>query len=129
METNKQGFFKEIQHLAEEYIRERLLLLKLQTAEKVARMAAVVVAGAFIGIFVIIVLLLLTFLACYFFEQLTGSWYYGVGIVILFYLILIAFLVYLRKTLLYNFVSNSVIKMFFEETDDTTDIIDDAPKA
>lgn len=124
METNKQGFFKETQLLAEEYIRERLLLLKLQTAEKVANMAAVIFAGAFIGVFLIVILLLVTVMACYFFEQLTGSWYYGIGIVISFYVILVGFLIYFRRALFYKFISDSVIKMFFEETDS----MDDAQK-
>lgn len=125
METNKQGFFKETQHLVEEYISERLLLLKLQTAEKVANMAAVIFAAALIGVFVLIILLLISVMACYFFEELTGNWYYGIGIVALFYIIVAGFLIYFRRALLYKFVSDSVIKMFFEETDN----FDDAQKA
>lgn len=124
METTKQGFFKETQQLAEEYIRERLLLLKLQTAEKVANLSAVIFSVVLIGLFLFIILLLITAMGCYFFEQVTGSWYYGIGLVILFYLIIVGFLIYFRKALFYKLVSNSVIKMFFEETDD----IDETPQ-
>jgi hypothetical protein len=56
---------------------------------------------------------------------LTGSWYYGIGMVTSFYIILVAFLIYFRKALLYKYVSDSVIKMFFEETE----TIDEAHKA
>ncbi|HZG23274.1 MAG TPA: hypothetical protein VEZ17_01780 [Chitinophagaceae bacterium] len=122
MEPEKQGFFKETQELVEDYIRERLLLLKLQTAEKAAVLASVVFAGVIIGSLVFIILLFISLLACYFLEELTGSWYYGIGIVILFYVVITGILIYKRKSLLYKFVSDSVLKFFFEKTDESDEI-------
>ncbi|MEJ7767363.1 MAG: hypothetical protein WKF70_14555 [Chitinophagaceae bacterium] len=117
MDTGKQSFFKETQQLAEAYIKERLLLAKLQIAEKAATMAAVVFAGAFIAAFCLIILLLISAIASYFLANITGSWLYGLGIVVLFYIILVAVLIHFRKVLFYRYVSNAVIKLFFKETD------------
>ena len=117
MQPEKQGFFKDTQELAEEYIRERLLLLKLETAEKSARLASVAFASIVIGMVITIILLLLSALGCYFLQVLTGSWFYGLGIIILFYIILLIVLVVFRKPLFYKHISNMVIRIFFEKTE------------
>lgn len=119
MQPDKPGFFKDTQQLAEEYIRERLLLLKLETAEKSAKLASVVFASMIIGVFGIIVLLLLSALGCYFFKELTGSWYYGFGIVTGLYAIVLIALVILRKSVLYKYITNFVIRLFFEKTEES----------
>jgi len=117
MQPEKQGFFKDTQQLAEEYIRERLSLLKLEAAEKSARLASVAFAGMMIGVVVTLVLLLVSALACYFLQTLTGSWIAGIGIVILFYVIMLTLLVVFRKSLFYTYISNRVIRIFFEKTE------------
>jgi len=118
MQPEKQGFFKDTQQLAEEYIRERLLLLKLEAAEKSARLAAVTFTGIIIGVFMLIVLLLLSALACYLLQELTGSWFYGIGIVALFYILLLTVIIVLRKSLFNKYISDFVIRLFFEKTED-----------
>ena len=117
MQPEKQGFFKDTQELAEEYIRERLLLLKLEAADKSARLASIAFASIIIGIVFTIVLLLISALGCYLLQMLTGSWFYGIGIVTLFYIILLTVLVVFRKSLFYKSVSNFVVRIFFEKTE------------
>jgi len=117
MQPEKQGFFKDTQELAEEYIRERLLLLKLEAADKSARLASIAFASIIIGIVFTIVLLLLSALGCYLLQMLTGSWFYGIGIVALFYMVLLTLLVVFRKSLFYKSVSNFVVRIFFEKTE------------
>ena len=118
MQPDKQGFFKDTQQLAEEYIRERLLLLKLETAEKSARLSSVVFTSVIIGVFAIIILLLLSALGCYFLKEITGSWYYGISIITFIYIIILTILVMLRKTVLHKHVTNFVIRLFFEKTEE-----------
>ena len=118
MQTDKPGFFKDTQQLVEEYIRERLLLLKLETAEKSARLASVVFTSMIIGVFGIIVLLLLTAIGCFFLKEITGSWYYGIGIITLIYVVILIILVVLRKTVLHKHITNFVIRLFFEKTEE-----------
>lgn len=115
MQPEKQGFFKDTQQLVEEYIRERLLLLKLEAAEKSARLASVVFTGIILGICISIILFLLSSMACYLLKQVTGSWTYGIGIVVLFYMLLMAVFFFLRKTFFYKPIANFVIKLFFEK--------------
>ena len=119
MQADKQSFFKETQQLVEDYEKERILLLKLQTAEKTAQLASIIFGGVIIGVFVFFILLFLSIMAGYFLEELTGSWYYGLGIVTAFYAVLVAILIYFRKALLYKFISNSVIRILFEEIEPT----------
>lgn len=118
MQPDKAGFFKSTQQLAEEYIRERLLLLKLETAEKSARLASLVFASIIIGIFATIVILLLTVLGCYYLRQITQSWYLGIGLVTAFYVLIVVVLIIFRKSLLCNYITNFVIRIFFEKHDD-----------
>lgn len=121
MEPDTQGFFRETQQLAEEYVKDRLTLLKLQTAEKTAQLAAIAFSGMVIGIFSFLFLLFLSMLAVYFLKEQTGSWYYGIGIITAFYAVLVVVLVILRKQLLMNTISDAVIKLFFEESLPTHD--------
>ncbi len=117
MQPEKQGFFKDTQQLAEEYIRERLLLLKLEAAEKSARLASVVFAGIVLGMCMTVILMLLSALACYLLQQLTGSWIYGIGIVVLFYVLLMMVFFFFRRSFFYRHVANFVIKLFFEKNE------------
>lgn len=115
MQPETQGFFKDTQQLAEEYIRERILLLKLEAVEKSAQLASVIVTVIVIGSFVSIVLLLLSAMACFMLRELTGNWFYGLGIVIVFYVLLIAVLIIFRKNFFYKHIANFVIRIFFEK--------------
>jgi len=117
MQPKKQGFFKDTQQLAEEYIRERLLLLKLEAAEKSARLASVAFTGIIIGVFITVILLLVSALACYLLQQLTGSWLLGFGIVIVFYILMMTVVIVFRKSLFYKNIANFVIRIFFEKNE------------
>lgn len=114
MDTEKQGFFRDMQRLAEDYVKERLLLMKLQAAEKTAEMSAVLFGAAIISLFVFFIVALLTLLACYFLIDVTGNFYLGVGAVAIFYILLVVVLLLLRKKFPLQFVSNGVIKMLFK---------------
>ena len=121
MERDKQGFFKETSILAEDYIKERLLLVKLQTAEKTAKLISVVVTGFVVLMLSFFILLFLSFMAGYYLQEITGSWYYAFGIVTGFYILLVACLAYFRKTLLHKFIADSVIRILFEKNEEIGD--------
>ncbi|MEJ7735939.1 MAG: hypothetical protein WKF97_00820 [Chitinophagaceae bacterium] len=119
MEADKAGFFKATQQLAEEYVKERLLLLKLQTAEKTARLFAVVFAAFIFGFLSFFVLLFLSLMAVFYIAGLTGSIYYGLGIMTAFYSLLLFLCIYFRRQWLYKFFSDLVVRLFFENTEIT----------
>jgi polyferredoxin len=120
MDQEKKTFFEQTQDLTEDYIKNRLWLLRLQTAEKSARLVSLVLTGLVLGLLGFFVLLFLSIMAGYFFAQLTGSLFYGFGLVTLFYLLLVLILIKLRKKYLEKWITDRVIRIFFDssETDD-----------
>lgn len=117
MDTEKQGFFRDMKQLGEEYVTERINLLKLQGAEKAARMSAVFATGLVLAILGLFVLFFLSLLAVYAIAEATRNLFLGLGIVALFYF-LIAVLVYVnRKSRIYPRITNAVIRMLFEKTE------------
>ena len=123
MEAPKQGFFEETQDLVEDYVSNRLQLLKLQTAEKSAKLVSLLLTGIVMALLGFFILLFLSITAGYLLAQLTGSLFAGFGIVVVFYVLLLVVVLYLRKRYFDKYISNTVIKIFFESTadDDDTD--------
>jgi len=118
MEEQKPGFFEETQELVEDYVGNRLQLLKLQTAEKSARIISLLLTVVVMAFLCFFILLFLSITAGYFLAQKTGSLFTGFGIVAVFYLLLLAIVLYLRKRVLDKFISNTVVRIFFDTTAD-----------
>jgi ABC-type glycerol-3-phosphate transport system permease component len=114
MANEKQHFFEASQELLEDYVKNRLLLLKLQAAEKSARLVSLLFTGLIIALLSFFVLLFLSIMAGYFFAQLTGSMFYGFGIVALSYVILLVLVLYLRKGWITRYISGIVVGVFFD---------------
>jgi hypothetical protein len=121
MPEQKQNFFEETQDLAEEYVKNRLQLLKLQTAEKSAKLVTLVFAGLIIGLLSFFILLFVSIMAGYYFAEKFNSQFFGFGLVAAFYIILLIIVLLLRKKILDKYVSGRVIKIFFESTIETED--------
>lgn len=117
MEPDKKGFFKDTQQLAEDYVRERFLLLKLEAAEKTAKLASILITGFIIILFSFFIILFLSIIGGYYLVELTGNWYLAFGIITFIYIVIVVLLISFRKAWLYKYISNSVIRIFFEQTD------------
>ena len=117
------GFLEETQDLLEEYVNNRLQLLKLQTAEKSAKLISFVFVALAIALLFFFILLFISIMAGYYFAEKTGSQVYGFGIVACFYILLLLVVLLLRKKLVDKYISDKVIKIFFEptENDDEAD--------
>lgn len=120
MQPDQKGFFKETQQLVEEYIQERLLLLKYQTAERTAGILSALLLGLCLGLVLALVLLLISALAVYFFATLTHSWYAGFFIVTGFYT-LVFLIIYGRRKRLRKYFSDLTVSLFFSDTHDLND--------
>lgn len=114
----KETYFDSSKHLLEQYLKDRLLLLKLQTAEKSARLSGMMASFVVIAFLSFFVLMFISLMAGYFFAGLTGSMFYGFGIVALFYVLLLALVFVFKKKYIETLVSNVVIKVFFDKSDD-----------
>jgi hypothetical protein len=118
MDEQQPGFFENVQNLTEEYIQDRLLLLKLRAADKSARLAGLLVSFLIIALLAFFVLFFISILMGYFFAWLTQSLFWGFGIVAGFYALLLVVVFALRKKYIERLIANIVIKVFFDRTSD-----------
>ena len=115
MQNEEPSFFSESREQIEQYIQDRILLLKLQAAEKAARLSGLLFTGIVLALLSFFVLLFISMMGGYFFASITGSLYSGFGIVAAFYLLLFVLIVRFRKVLIQNWVANTIVKIFFEK--------------
>ena len=109
-----------MKQLGEEYVTERINLVRLQAAEKAARMSAVFAVGLVLGILLFFVLLFLSLIGVYAIYDATGNLYMALGVVSGFFALLALVIFVLRKNRIYPAVSNAVIKMLFDKSADET---------
>ena len=115
MEEQK-SFFAESKEAVEQYLEDRILLIKLQTTEKISKLIAAMFTSLLIAILGFFILLFLSIMAGYYFASLTGSNFLGFGIVAAFYLILLGVIIAIRKNVIQKNIINMVIEVMFEKT-------------
>jgi hypothetical protein len=113
MVTEKQSFFEETQDLLESYAANRLRLFKLQTAEKSSRVVTLVFTGLVIGLLSFFILLFVSIMAGLYFSEKWHSSFYGFGVVVLFYILLLVAALVMRGTL-DKYIFSKVINILFE---------------
>lgn len=118
MEPYKQSFFEETRSLVEDYVEDRILLLKLQASEKVAKLVSVLYIGFAIGLMLFVILIIFTFLAGYFLSFVTDNFLIGFGLVAILYIFLIFVVYYMHKRFLGRYVADKVVKLIFDKKDD-----------
>lgn len=120
-EDNQPTFFTESRQKLEQYIQDRVLLLKLQMVEKVSQLTALLFTGLTLALLTFFILLFLSIMAGYFFAGITGSLYIGFGIVSAVYIGLFVLIIKLRKNVIEKYIVDAVIKIFMDKTDDDND--------
>lgn len=119
MEKTQEPFFKESGDRVEAYLKDKLLLFKLQGAQKISRLAAMMFAVLVIAVLVFFIMLFLSIMLGYFFTELMGgNLYLGFGALSALYIILIIVLIKLRTSVLEKMVANTVISILFDPKDD-----------
>jgi hypothetical protein len=99
------------------YFHDRVELMRLELAEKAARLSADLAVGAILAMLGFFVLLFISLMAAYFISQLSGSLFTGFAIVASSYLLLLVVLLIWGKKWIGPRVSDTVVKIFFEESD------------
>jgi len=117
MVTEKQSFFEDTQDLLESYAANRLRLLKLQTAEKSSRVVTLMFTGLVIGLLSFFIFLFVSIMVALYFSQKWHSSFYGFGVVVLFYILLLLTILALRATL-DKYIFSKVINILFESNAD-----------
>jgi len=113
---DQKKFFEESTDAIKRYLQDRLLLLKLQLTEKIAKLISVMFACLMIAVLIFFIILFLSIMAGFYFASLTGSNFWGFGIVAAFYLILLIIIIILRKKVLQKSIINMIIAVMFEKT-------------
>jgi len=114
----QKSYFEELRTTLENYIQNRILLIKLQVVEKMSKLLAGMFTGLLIVILSFFVLLFLSIMLGYYFADLTGSNYIGFGILTVVYILLLVLLIVFRKNLVENKIINMVIEVFFDKNED-----------
>ena len=122
-------FFVESKQKIEEYVQDRILLLKLEMVEKTSKLVSMLFIGLLITVLSFFIILFLSFMAGYYFAALTNSLYLGFGIVCGFYLLLLIFIIMTGKKLLHKYITNTVIETIFDQTADDDDDTDNGKTA
>ena len=99
------------------YLNDRVELLRLEMAEKTARLSAGLVVGAIVAMLGFFLLLFLSLMAGYFFSQLTDSLFAGFAIVAGAYLLMLVWLLTWGKKKIGTWVSDAVVRIFYEEAE------------
>jgi len=113
---DQKNFFEESKDVINRYLQDRLLLLKLQLTEKIAKLISVMFTCLMIAVLIFFIILFLSIMAGFYFASLTGSNFWGFGIVAAFYLILLIIIIILRKRVLQKSIINMIIAVMFEKT-------------
>jgi hypothetical protein len=125
----EEDFFVESKQKIEDYVRDRILLLKLEMVEKTSKLLSVMFIGLLITILSLFILLFLSFMAGYYFAAVTDSLYLGFGIVCGFYVLLLLFMIFAGKKILHTVITNTVIETIFDQTADNDDDTDNKETA
>jgi len=117
MVTEKKSFFEDTQDLLESYAANRLRLLKLQTAEKSSRVVTLMFTGLVIGLLSFFIFLFVSIMVALYFSEKWHSSFYGFGVVVLFYILLLLTILALRAAL-DKYIFSKVINILFESNAD-----------
>lgn len=104
-----------------EYIQLRLQLLKIETAENTAKVAAFLISTLILVVIGFFCLLFMSIVAGFYFSELLGSTFYGFGIIGGIYLLLFLILLLVKNLFIKRPVMNSVIRLFFNQHETNQD--------
>jgi len=114
MEENKGDFFEDTQKLLTNYVDDRILLLKIQAAEKTGKFASTMINVLVIALIFFFVVLFFSVVGALYFSEVLGSYLRGFGVMLGIYVgVLIIYLI-LSKLFISKKIMNSAIKMFFD---------------
>jgi len=108
-------YFRETKEKLEQYIQKRILLLRLQAADKFSRTAAALITVAVISVIALFLLIFGSITAAYWLAGITGSFTSGFGIVALFYFVIFLFAIFFLRKMLQHLFVNMFIKLLHKK--------------
>ncbi len=116
MEDKETDFFGDTHTLLTDYVDDRMLLLKIQAAEKSGKLISTLVTMAVVAIFCFMILVFLSLMGGYYFAELTGSKVIGFGIIAASYVFVLLVFLLLNRSVVSKRINNMVIRIFFEQS-------------
>jgi len=123
MENKPDTYFDETYELVKKYTDDRLLLLKIQSAKKTAKITSKVIYIFIASILLFFMLMFLGFMLAYYFAEKLNSNFYGFSIVAGIYLLSLLLFTLLYKSHFSGKIKDMVTGVFFEN--DPYDIDED----
>jgi hypothetical protein len=111
----EQDFFKDTKQKLQQYIQQRILLLRLQATDKVSRIASTIITSVLIIVVGLFLLVFASITAGLWLASITGSLIAGFGIVALFYFVVFLFIIIFLKKMLQNLFINKLIRLFHKK--------------
>jgi membrane protein YdbS with pleckstrin-like domain len=121
MENKSEDYFDETYELVKKYTEERLLLLKIQTAKKTAKITSKVIFIFIAAILLFFVIMFLGLMLSYYFAEKLNSNFYGFGIVAGMYFTLLLIFIIVYKAYFSGKLMDMVTGIFFENDPNTLD--------
>ncbi|GAB2678708.1 hypothetical protein GCM10027036_35690 [Flavihumibacter cheonanensis] len=117
-EAQEPGYFEKLENQFQDYINNRIWLVKLEATEKAARLTSLALIMLVVAGLAFFVLLFISLMAGYYFAELTGSLFYGFSIVTGIYILLLVLVLVFRKNYIGPFLINTLIRLFLEKKND-----------
>jgi len=111
----EKNFFEETKLKLEQYIQQRILLLRLQVTDKISKIASDIISSVLLVVVLLFVVLFASITAGLWLADLTGNLIAGFGIVALFYLFVFLFIIIFLRKILRNYFINKLIRLFYKK--------------
>jgi uncharacterized RDD family membrane protein YckC len=118
METEKMNYFDELKELGGRYVEDRLMLIKLEAAEKAAKFSASLVRVVVLSVLGVFVLMIVTFLAGYYLSLVTNSFLLGFGIMAVLYVLIMVIFNYMHNKTYGKSIANKVVEAVFSNKEE-----------
>ena len=118
----KEGFFVETKEMIEEYVEDRMLLLRLQLTEKAAKLTPFIFIAIVVCFLLLILVMIISFIAGYYLSKALNSYAAGFGILAGLYVLLIALALYMHKKIFSKYIADKVVKLSFQKNESANGI-------
>lgn len=118
MEKDLGSFLEGLKNNVSEYMETRLQLTRVQAYEKIAKVSSVLFSSVILAMLFFFALVFVSVTAGFYFSEITSGYKSGFGIVALIYIVLFAFVIVFRKSLIEKAFTGIIIKELFENYDE-----------
>jgi cation transporter-like permease len=118
---NQSEYFDETYELVKKYTEERLLLLKIQSAKKTAKITSKVIFIFITAILLFFVIMFLGLMLSYYFAEKLNSNFYGFSIVAGMYFTLLLIFIIVYKAYFSGRIMDMITGIFFENDPNADD--------